>query len=105
MVCIEMRKKSKVLAYLENHRTSVFTDDLEHCYFCGRPKDDLHEILYGSNRNNSMRYGYVLPLCREHHQMFHNNHKLTEEWAKKCQKHFEKEHEITWTNIFHRNYL
>lgn len=104
MGCDNMKKIRNNRAKLERNRFSVFTDDLEHCYFCKRPKDDLHEILYGSNRLNSMRYGYVLPLCREHHNMFHSNQALTKEWAKKCQEHFEENHQVTWLDIFHKNY-
>lgn len=91
---------------LEQNRTSIFTDDLLYCYVCGKPREDLHEILYGSNRLNSIRAGYVLPLCREHHRMFHLNRELTKRWSKECQKRFEQEHtRDEWLNIFHRNYL
>lgn len=100
-----MKHYSVKRARLERNRFSIFTDDLDHCYFCGKPKEDLHEILYGTNRLNSMKYGYILPLCREHHQAFHNNRVLTKEWARKCQEHFEENHAITWVKTFHRNYI
>lgn len=102
-----MSKKSKWLKqHLERNRTSIFSDDLVYCYFCGKPRDDIHEILYGTNRLNSMKFGFVLPLCREHHRMFHDNRQLTNEWAKKCQKWFEREYSLQdWMDIFHRNYL
>jgi hypothetical protein len=106
---ILLKKKSSLLAKLENNRISVFTEDLDYCYFfdkCHRKREDYHEILYGSNRKNSMIYGFVLPLCREHHQMFHDNHKLTREWSKKCQEYWEKNYSTfdDWMDIFHRNY-
>lgn len=105
-----MKKKSNYLARLEKNRISVFTEDLDHCFFfdkCRRKKDDYHEILYGSNRKNSMIYGFVLPLCREHHEMFHQNHKLTKIWSAKCQKYWEKNisNREDWLDVFHRNYL
>lgn len=101
-----MRYKTKKLVDLERSRTSVFTDDLMHCFYCDKYREDLHEIIYGTNRKNSMRYGYVLPLCREHHRMFHDNHKLTKIWSAKCQENFEKTHtREEWLSIFYKNYL
>ena len=101
----KLKRTTASRAKLERNRYSVFTDNLNYCYFCGKPRTDLHEILYGSNRLNSMKYGYVLPLCREHHNSFHVNHVLTREWCKKCQEHFEKEYsKEDWLATFHRNY-
>ena len=39
---VKMRNKSNKLAKLERKRKSVFTEDLEHCYICGKKKNDLH---------------------------------------------------------------
>lgn len=101
-----MKNKTNKLKKLEQERVSIFIDDLKLCYFCRKPREDLHEILYGRNRRNSMRYGFVLPLCREHHNMFHLNHQLTNIWSAKCQKYFEREHtREEWIKIFYRNYL
>ena len=69
-----IKKKSSKLAKLERNRFSILTDDLEHCYICKRifeqiiPKDDLHEIFGGRNRQISMKMGWVAPLCRTHHE-------------------------------------
>lgn len=100
-----MKYKSYGLKKLEDKRYSVFTRNLDVCYFCGKPRADLHEILYGKNRSNSMKFGYVLPLCREHHLSFHKNHVLTKIWCAKCQEKFEKnKSREEWISIFHRNY-
>ena len=63
----KMKNKTKKLAKIERNRKSVFTDDLEHCYLCGRPKEHIHEIIYGKNRLNSIKYNFVIPLCANHH--------------------------------------
>lgn len=34
----KMKSKSNKLAKLERNRKSIFTDDLEHCYLCGKAK-------------------------------------------------------------------
>lgn len=97
-----MKKKSNKLAKLERNRFSVFTDNLKKCYFCPNSAIEKHEILAGSNRQNSMRYGYVLPVCRFHHDRI----QYDLEWKKKCQRHFEQTHtREEWISIFHKNYL
>lgn len=106
-----LRKKSKKLAKLEKERWSIFTDNEDLCYICymqGKevPAVNKHEILYGSNRRNSMLYGYVLPVCAKCHRAFHDNHVLTRLWAKQCQKYHEKNYGVgSWMDTFHRNYL
>lgn len=108
---VKMKKKSYELAKIERYRTSIFTDDLKVCYLCGlkgivRAASDKHEILYGSNRKNSMLFGYVLPLCRTCHDSMHKNHVLTKLWCKKCQVYHEKKYGVQdWFDKFHRNYI
>ena len=101
-----MKYKTNKLRQLEKSRKSVITVDLERCYICKRPKDDLHEIFPGRNRLNSIKYGFVLPLCRYHHQMIHTNSKMANEFKKECQKIYEKDHSrAEWFEVFKKNYL
>jgi len=101
-----MINKSKRLKNLEIKRYSIFTDNFEICYICGRYRTDLHEILYGKNRINSIKWGFVLPLCRNCHQKMHADRALTEYWIKKCQKYFELFHtRDEWIDTFKKNYL
>lgn len=91
---------------LEKKRYSVFTDDLTTCIICKKPKSDLHEVLYGSNRLNSIKYGYVIPVCRNCHIRLHKDRKITMYWIKKCQRHFELDHDREeWLRVFKKNYL
>ena len=91
---------------LEKKRYSVFTDDLKTCIICNKPKNDLHEVLYGSNRLNSIKYGYVIPVCRNCHIWLHKDHNFTLFWVRKCQRHFELDHDREeWLKIFKKNYL
>lgn len=46
---------------------SVFTDDMEHCYFTGAAPVERHHIFGGSNRSRSERYGFVIPLRPDLH--------------------------------------
>lgn len=47
---------------------SVFTDDMEHCYFTGMPYCHRHHIFYGPYRNKSEEYGFVIPLASQLHE-------------------------------------
>lgn len=47
--------------------TSVFTDDMEHCYFTGASPVERHHIFGGANRKRSEKYGFVIPLRPDLH--------------------------------------
>lgn len=102
--------KSSKISKLERNRTSIFTDDLEHCIICGNKKDNLHEIIYGKNRLNSMKYGFVIPLCFNHHvgnRGIHNNRELDLYYKRKCQEYFENNigSRLEFIRIFGKSYL
>lgn len=106
----KMHNKSKKLTKLERNRTSVFTDDLEHCYLCGKPREHLHEIIYGKNRVNSIKYNFVLPLCANHHtgkDGIHFNKELDLYYKRLCQIYFENNigNRTEFIKIFGRSYL
>ena len=46
---------------------SVFTDDMDHCMFTGTAPVERHHIFGGSNRTNSEKYGFVVPLRPDLH--------------------------------------
>lgn len=85
-----LHKKSAKLAKLERNRCSVFTYDLDHCIICKRKKEHLHEIFFGANRQKSMQYGFVIPLCSEHHAEMHKNNVWQEYWHVKGQEYWEE---------------
>lgn len=103
----KMHNKSKKLTKLERNRASVFTSDLEHCYLCGKNKNDLHEIFGGRNRINSIKYNFVLPLCRECHSLNQNNLFFNDYWHKQGQIYWEEYigSRKEFIEVFRRNYL
>ena len=104
--CAKMKTKSSKLAKLEKERFSLFTDDLEHCIICGKKKDNIHEVIYGKNRINSMKFGLTIPLCNYHHQMIHSNSVLSNEYKKRGQLLFERNYpDLKFEDIFKKNYL
>lgn len=107
---VKMHNKSKKMVKLERNRFSVFTDDLEHCILCGKPREHLHEIIYGKNRINSIKYNFVIPLCANHHtgkDGIHFNKDLDLYYKRLCQIYFEKNigNRIEFIKIFGRSYL
>ena len=91
---------------LEKQRSSILTNNLNKCYLCGGPKNHLHEIYFGKNRVNSMKYACVVPLCASCHAKVHSQIELDLKLKKLCQKAFNEVYEgIDFLSIFHRNYL
>lgn len=103
----KIRQKSSKLARLEKNRFSVFTNDLDHCIICKRKKDHLHEIFFGSNRQKSMQYGFVIPLCYECHAEIHRNKEWQEYWHIKGQEYWEENtgSREEFIKVFGKNYL
>lgn len=93
---------------LERQRFSILTNDLTRCYLCGKPKNHIHEIYFGKNRVNSMKWGCCVPLCYSCHNGsngVHHNEQLNIMLKKKCRKKFDEVyHEIDFVSIFHQTY-
>lgn len=103
-----MKNKTNKLAKLERNRFSLFTDDLETCITCGKHATDINELFRGRNRQNSMKWGLCIPMCRECHTFITNNNKLENKWKilgqKKCMEHYTMTTE-DFISIFGRNYI
>lgn len=86
-----MKAKSNKLAKLERNRFSVFYDDLGICMNCGSSwQMTKHEIFEGRNRQNSMKYGFVLPLCLSCHIKLQENTEFNNYWKRKAIEYFEE---------------
>ena len=104
---IKMHNKSKKLTKLEKNMKSVFTENLEYCCLCGKKKNDLHEVFGGRNRINSIKYNFILPLCRECHSSNQNNPIFNDYWHKQGQLYWEENigSREEFIRVFRRNYL
>lgn len=101
----KMKQRTTKQAKLEKERFSLFTDDLDHCIICGKPKDHLHEVFFGSHRRVSIKYGMVIPLCCFHHDLMHKSSELQKIWHIKGQNKFEEIYpDLSFIDIFDRNY-
>lgn len=60
------------------------------CRYCGQRGADRHEVFGGSNRQTSIRYGFQVDVCGQHHQELHEN---ATPWAqaenRRLRRHFE----------------
>lgn len=65
------------------------------CVVCGSPHVQIHHIFEGYGRRKiSDKYGYVIPLCFNHHIGNNGIHLARNKehdlyWKRKAQKHFE----------------
>ena len=96
---------SNKIKTLENKRFSILTNDLSYCYLCGKPKNHLHEVFFGKNRVNSMKWGCVVPLCAYCHSKVHSNIELDLKLKKLCQKRFIEVYDDDFLSIFRKNYI
>lgn len=89
---------------------SILTDDLEHCFICGRGGwIEMHHIFGGPFRPKSGKYGLVVPLCHWCHNeppngVHHNRQRM--DWLReKGQEAFEREYpDKSFIKEFGRNY-
>lgn len=98
-----INKRSSKQNNLEKGRFSIFTNNFEKCFYCGKTgKMDLHEIYGGSNRTRSIKNGFVVPLCR----ICHSNEKIIKHLRIKMQKEYEKTHtREEFIKLFEKNYI
>ena len=102
-----MKKKTSKLRLLEKNRYSVFYESLSMCCNCGSMYGiTKHELLAGKNRQNSMRYGFVIPLCLTCHQRLQENADFNKKWKVKAQDYFEENYGTRddFIKIFRMNY-
>lgn len=102
-----MRTKSNKLSKLEKERFSVFYE-LNACCYCGSIYQlTKHEIFEGRNRQNSMKHGFILPLCLKCHRKLQEDADFIDKWKKKAQEYFENNigTREDFLKIFRRNYL
>lgn len=92
-------------------KKSIITDDMEHCYFCGMPKEAIHHIYMGNPwRKISDKNGFIVPLCNYHHNMSNNSVHFNKDMdltlKRACQTKFEQAHSREeFVRLIGRNYL
>jgi len=106
-----IKKRTYKQTKREKGRYSIIADDLSKCVVCGITTGiNKHEVFYGKNRQNSINYKFIIPLCQKHHtgkNGIHFNNELNLFYKRLCQKKFEEEYGTRndFIKIFGRNYL
>lgn len=85
---------------------------VKECYLCNRQSGlHCHHIFFGSNRNNSEKYGLKVWLCGYHHNLggefcVHQNRELDLMFKELAQREFEKTHtREEFREIFGKSWL
>ena len=92
-------------------RFSIY-HNMKTCFFCGRPRECIHEVYYGTaNRKVSIQNGFCVGLCNEHHNMsnysVHHNREMDLKLKKEVEKaYLEQGHSINdFLQLVGKNYL
>ena len=86
-------------------------NNLDKCYFCGKPAQCIHEVYYGTaNRRISIQNGFCVGLCHGEHNLYtksvHNDRKMDLELKQLYQKEYEKSHtREEFTKLIGKSYL
>lgn len=85
-------------------------NNLDYCYFCGKPAQAIHEVYFAINRQTSIKNGFCVGLCNRHHNMsdesVHFNREMDLELKELYQKKFEETHPREYfIELIGRNYL
>ena len=92
-------------------KSSVLTDDMEHCFVCGSPYAECHHVFFGSyQKKYADKYKFYLPLCPEHHKGNsgpHMNKTKDIEYKKMAQRYYEENisNRSNFMMDFGKNYL
>ena len=74
---------------------SVFTDDMDHCFFTGYPGVERHHIFGSSRKEASEKRGFVIPLRPDLHPngvMFDRRNKDIDSRLKQMAQTYYEEH-------------
>lgn len=94
----EKKVKNYNKAYKPKYKYfSIFTDDLTMCYISGSTKDSgadihIHHIFGAANKHASEKYGFIVPLRADWHDMadygVHFDRELDLRFRRKCQEYW-----------------
>ena len=90
---------------------SVFTDDMDQCYFTGTAPVERHHIFGGSRKKASEKYGFVIPLRPDLHpngaHAGSNSNKIDTKLKQMAQEYFEHNYGTRddFRRIFGKSYL
>lgn len=87
--------------------STIYTLSDKYCCNCLKTGYiEINEIYEGAKRPTSINNGFVAPLCKECHDLFHNNRKFALKYKILFQIHYQLTHSLNdFMNIIHYNYI
>lgn len=106
----QIKKRTYEQSKKEKNRYSIIFQDLSKCCVegCSTPYYNVekNEVYEGAKRSASIKYGFICPLCCNHHRLFHNDREFALYYKKMFQQKFEETHSRKeFLNIIYCNYL
>ena len=92
----------------KGYEHSAMTDDLDHCYLCGRDRVHFHHVFGKYNRDKATEDGLFVPVCLECHIKIHSerSQQLMYNLHRQGQMKYEETHtREEWFKRYGRNYL
>lgn len=86
-------------------------NNLDKCYFCGRPAECIHEVYFGTaNRQISIKNGFCVGLCHREHNLSNKSVHKDREMDLRLKRVYQKEYERSHTrddfiNLIGKSYL
>ena len=105
-----LKKRTYKQSKKEKQRYSIIYKDLTKCCVegCLTPYYNVekNEVYEGAKRSASIKHGFVCPLCKIHHDQFHNDREFALIYKKMFQRKFEETHSREeFLRIIYCNYL
>jgi hypothetical protein len=102
-----LKKISFSLTEQQKRRFSIINRPMNKCAECkSKIGVERNEVFEGAKRVASMKYGFVVPLCRKCHDRFHNDREFALKYKRLYQEKFEESHSREeFLKLVHRNYL
>lgn len=95
-----IKKRTYKLAKNEKERFSIIYKDLSKCCVlgCTTPfyQVELNEVFEGSYRNRSIKNGAVCPMCKIHHDLFHNDILYNLKYKILFQQYYVEKYSLEW---------
>jgi len=90
-----LKKATSSHSKADKERYSIIYRELDKCALCGSNyKLEKNEVFEGSYRQTSIRLGMVVPLCKAHHDLFHNDRYTNLFFKDMFQKEYLKSHTL-----------
>ncbi len=83
-----LKVKQKTAKKLNKPYESIFTADMSVCYITGCKGAVPHHVFNRANKALSEKYGFILPLSPEMHELIHKDQTMWLKYKVKCEEYY-----------------